>query len=236
MKTIHFASAAMLCGILSLGFTGLSTEYDISPKHKVGDTFTYKIAGNFDVMGMEATMSSTTSNKVIEVQDDGTIVMESTMGATVVQVMGDEMELPSMPTTRVTMGRNGEMISVSGGDPTMMEGYGRQANMNSFIWPEGPVKIGDTWTHEFKGNSETGGVPATVTYKVLEETSVIGAKALAISLDFKETGSGGGSVKGVIWIEIGTGIMLQTDVEMTNVTYAGSPFPINGASTVILQR
>lgn len=236
MKTIHFASAAMLCGILSLGFTGLSNDYDISPKYKVGDSFTYKVAGNFEVMGTEASMNGTTTSKVIEVQDDGSIVMESSMGSMVIQVMGEEMELPAMPATRLTLSRNGELITVSGGDPAMMEGFGRQANMNTFIWPEGPVKIGDTWTHEFKANSETGGVPATVTYKVLEETSVIGANALAISVDFKETASGGGSMKGVIWMEIGTGIMLQTDVEMTNVTYAGSPFPISGGSTVTLQR
>lgn len=236
MRTVHFASAAMLCGVLSLGFIGLDQEYDISPKYKVGDTFVYKMAGNFEAMGMEGAMSGTTTSRVIEVQENGNIVMESSTGAMMVEVMGEQMELPEMPTVQMVMSPNGELVSYSGGDPMMMEGYGRTANMNSFIWPTGPVKIGDTWSHTFEANRETGGVAATVTYKVLEETRVLGAEALAISLEFKETATGGGSVSGVIWIEIGTGVMLQTDVEMRNVTMAGSPFPINGGTTLTLQR
>lgn len=89
------------------------------------------------------------------------------------------------------------------------------------VYPEAPVKVGDSWTAEIEG---PGGQTTPVTYSVREIGTRRGVRAIRIEGDAPELKE---FESLVTWVSIDDGMLLSTETRMKNAT---------GAQLFVLER
>lgn len=196
----------------------------------VGDSHVYKIMSVFtmgDAQAGQATASGTDTIKILKVETNGNIDVESTQGTMAISIAGQEMDQPGGPPGVSVAGPDGHLIEIRG-ENISPQVY-RLVIMDSFIFPSKPVNIGDTWTYEYPDDPKTGIVKTMTTFKYLGDEKVDGYDCYKIASDVKEEeGANPAESKGTVWISKANGMMIKRSDVWTNVPIPTAPFPLSG--------
>ncbi len=232
MLNKRFAIGAVLLAA-AVGAGAWVADYSFVYTPKVGAVTKYKMQGVFDFEGVEVTFSATGVNKVVKVLDNGNFTVEETQSDAKVVYGGTESEIPSGGTT-TTYTADGRVIEIQG-DSVDGSAY-RTAAMSSFFKPGKPIKMGDSWTVEIKGDDKLGSVDAKATYTVEAEETVGAWKCVRVKYDVKETkGQTPAGSTGKVWVSLDDGEMVKVEGVWKDVPVPNAPAPISGKMTVTRQ-
>ncbi|MCW5943165.1 MAG: hypothetical protein KIS66_13100 [Fimbriimonadaceae bacterium] len=212
-------------------------------KPQVGRVLKYKLnvkasmdmgAGAQDLLvGM--LLTSTTK----EVRPNGEVVVETKQGGMSLSIGGQDMSamVGEMVTTETaTMNKRGETLSRKSDAPEGMDNH-RLTEAITFIYPEKPLKVGDTWTREVKADAAKGVRAGLATFKFEGVDTVDGKwKANKITYTYKETeGSDAMSCAATVWIGAEDGELVKGEYKMKNFTFAPQAPPGDAIATVVRQ-
>jgi len=221
MTRVFRTTLLMACALMSLS-AALSQEYTLKLNVKEGDTFKYRMTMEIDFGGQLVFVTTTVTNKVLKVEENGNIQMESGSSELVVKFGDQEMPQPASPATKITFKPNGSVAKVEGGDAMM-----QQMNASQMVYPEKPVKVGDKWSDtvkhpagELKIDYEFVGV------EKVGEVEALKIKTTARTVNGKEGESY--SADGFNWIDPKTGMLVKMEARIKGMQVEGAPMPIDG--------
>ncbi len=218
-----------LCALVVLGaFAAAQDAMTLKFAPKMGDTFKYKLSGNLDFQGQSGTITSNINDKITKSDDSG-YTISSTQSGTVIEFNGQTIPGPDATETTVFKS-TGEIVDIQS-EQSAAQNPWRAAELNNFVYPDKPVKVGDTWTSSVTADEKKGTVAATTNYKV-DSLEKIGTHDTAkIKVTFKESGgSDPASADGFVWIDVKDGSMVKGVSTWANVPMG--PAAINGTFTV----
>ncbi len=225
-----------MAGILAVSAFAVAAQdtHTLAWNPKKGDKTKYqmKMTGDMDFgqgpMPLEVRIS--TESEVKNIVDDQITVTSKISkfelfmnGEDMTQMAGGGTEIPDV--TRV-MSRRGELIKSDAND---MVNNPRLEQMQAFVYPDKPLKIGETWTHEFKGDKEKN-VPkarAKFTLDALEEKDGKAVYKLTYAFSELETpGKPMGSM-GTMWVLRDSGDPYRIDGTINDASFAEGMPPMN---------
>lgn len=229
-----------------LAFAAVSMAQDptaLDWKPQVGRVLKYKLsvkasmdmgAGPQDLLvGMQLT--STTK----EVRPNGEVVVETKQGGMSLSIGGQDMSamVGEMVTTETaTMNRRGETLSRKSDAPEGMDNQ-RLTEAITFIYPDKPVKVGDTWTRTIKADAAKGVRAGTATFKFEGVETVDGKwKSNRITYTYKEAeGNDAMQCAATVWLAAEDGELVKGEYKMKNFTFAPQAPPGDAIATVVRQ-
>ena len=217
-------SRAMLltaCALLSLS-AAISQEYTLKLNVKEGDTFKYRMSMEIDFGGQSVLATTTITNKVLKVEENGNIQMESASSEMIVKFGDQEMPQPAPPATKITFKPNGSVAKVDGGDGMM-----QQMNASQLVFPDKPIKVGDKWSETVKNpNGEIKIENEFVGVEKVNDAEALKIKTTGRLVNAKE--GEGFSADGFVWVDPQTGMVVKTEVRIKGMQAEGAPMPIDG--------
>lgn len=217
-------SRAMLltaCALLSLS-AATSQEYTLKLNVKEGDTFKYRMSMEIDFGGQNVLATTTITNKVLKVEENGNIQMESASGEMIIKFGDQEMPQPAPPATKMTFKPNGSLAKVDGGDALM-----QQMNASQMVFPDKPIKVGDKWSETVKNpNGELKIDYEFVGVEKVNDTEALKIKTTARVVNAKE--GEGFSADGSVWVDPQTGMAIKVETRIKGLQADGAPMPIDG--------
>ncbi|MCX7992247.1 MAG: hypothetical protein N2651_01125, partial [Fimbriimonadales bacterium] len=106
MKRAIRATLLTVCALMNFS-VAFSQEYTLKLSVKEGDVFKYRMTMDIDFGGQSVTVTMPMTNKVLKVEENGNVVMESAAGEMVVKFGDQEMPQPAPPATKITYKSNG---------------------------------------------------------------------------------------------------------------------------------
>ena len=177
---------------------------------------------DIDFGGQPVFVTTTVTNKVVKVEENGNIQMESASSELTIKFGDQEIPQPASPPTKITYKPNGSVAKVEGGDAMM-----QQMNASQMVYPEKPVKVGDKWSDtvkhpagELKIDYEFVGV------EKVGEVEALKIKTTARTVNGKEGESY--SADGFTWIDPKTGMAVKMETRIKGMQAEGAPMPIDG--------
>lgn len=161
-------------------------------------------------MGQDARFTATLVRKVLKIDDNGDVTWESRMNDGKVNIMGNDMEQPSDPSTKV-YDKDGRPK----GDRESMNDLEELLTLFASIRPpkEG-IAAGKTFEYEnkdhFSGSSEA---------KVVGDEAKDGHQCLKLEVTYNSA-SGEGKGTGNVFLDKATGIMVYYEAKFTNLAVA----------------
>lgn len=205
--------------------------YSLKRTAKSGDVLKYKYSADVDFGGQSATVTFTTTDKVVKVEDNGNISTESKQENMKVSFGGQEMTPEDQPARTSVTKPNGAIVEIKG-DGVDSSAY-RFSNMSSVQAPENPVKVGDKWTYEIKADAKTGAVAAKGDGEVLAEEKVGDIDCLKVKWSYKETeGADAASSEGTAWISKKDGSLVKATGKFVKAPIPGAPGPVDMSFSV----
>lgn len=213
----------------------MAQESALAWSGKAGDTHTYSLHMEFSLFGDTAVYTSKVTEKVVEV-GDGKYAIETTQSDYKVTVFGEEGSVndANMPKAQVVYAMNGDVVECRG--DLVNDAVYRMANLTAIRRPDKPVKVGDTWTREVKGDQKTGTLAAKATYKVEAVEKVKDVDAIAVSFTYAETeGADPAQSAGKVWFDK-SGAVLKVETTWTSAPIPGAPSPTTGTYSLELDK
>lgn len=205
-------------------------SWDFKRVAKVGDTAKYKSSADFEMQGQKITASWTELEKIVKVDSNGDVTLESQQTEFTIQVAGQEMPGPEASKSTSVTRSTGEVIKLEG-DGVNADAY-RMSTLSAFIRPDKMVKVGDKWTHEFKANSKTGVVASKASYEVVGAEKVGAYDTVKVKFEVKETErSDAASASGIVWINVKDGMDVKVNAE-----FKKAPIPQVGPTDMKFTR
>jgi len=224
--------ALMALSATLAAFAPAQEEFNLKMQVKEGDTYKYRFTMELTFGDQSAVITMSMTNKVVKVDTDGNIVIESTSGEGSVKFGDQEMPLPPSPTTKTTYKPNGMPVKVEGGDNP--NSPLRMARLTSGVFADKPVKIGDKWSVESKPEGNTPGLKAE--YELVGKERVNDIETLKIKLTVKEVGEkvegGASTMSGHIWLDPLTGMLVRMTATVKGLPAEGAPMPLDGTLTM----
>lgn len=176
----------------------------------VGQTTRYSIKTTFEVPEVgTATMTALYYDKIAEVSEDGGWVAESNITNGQVTIPGMPANpMPAVAPTKTTYNGLGMVTDVDdpSGDPNAM----RYAMLQALVFPDKPVKVGDTWRNNFSKDSRPGSVDAVSSYKVEALEKLSSFECYKITGTYRETsGPAPAAATGTFWISTKDGSLVK---------------------------
>ena len=171
---------------------------------------------DIDFGGQSVLATVTITLKVLKVEENGNIQMESASGEMVIKFGDQEMPQPAPPVTKMTFKPNGSVAKVEGGDAMM-----QQMNAAQVVYPEKPIKVGDRWSKTVK--NAVGELKIDYEFVGVEKVEI---KMTARSVNAKE--GEGYSADGFNWIDPKTGMLVKMEARIKGMQVEGAPMPIDG--------
>jgi len=221
MTRVFRATLLTACALLSLS-AAIAQEYTLKLNVKEGDTFKYRMTMEIDFGGQLVFVTTTVTNKVLKVEENGNTQMESASSEMVVKFGDQEMPQPASPATKMTFKPNGSVAKVEGGDGMM-----QQMNASQMVYPEKPIKVGDKWSETVK--NAVGELKIDYEFVGVEkvgDTETVKIKMTARSVNAKE--GEGYSADGFNWIDPKTGMLVKMETRIKGMQVEGAPMPIDG--------
>lgn len=187
-----------------------------------GETFKYALQVDTEWSGSPLKFKATVVDKVVKLNDDGSLQVETQQTDPKVVLDGNEMDAPSElgTVTTNTISTAGTVLDMQG-DMVSADAF-RMAKLEFVAWPQQPVGIGDTWSVELKGDEEKGTVPVKLSYEVLGTETVGKRTAVRIKYTSEETeGSDPAKTEGTVWVDVATGLLIRREAMWTNVPIVG---------------
>ncbi len=223
----RLVQAVALSSVFTFAFSLVSAqqEYTLKLNLKEGDTFKFKMSMDIDFGGTSVNASTTMTQKVVKVEENGNIVMELSTTEMIVKFGDTEMPQPPQPPTRVTFKPNGDVASSGAGNsPTS-----QIAGNSNYVFPDKPVKVGDKWSHTMKGQNgmpDLQGEFELVGVEKLGETEVLRIKVSWRQAEAKENAM---SSEGFVLVDPATGMAHRFEFKLKGIPIEGAPAPIDGS-------
>lgn len=229
-----------------LAFAAVSMAQDTTAldwKPQAGRVLKYKLnvkasmdmgAGPQDLLvGM--LLTSTTK----EVRPNGDTVIETKQGGMTLSIAGQDMSamVGEMVTTETaTMNKRGETLSRKSDAPEGMDNQ-RLTEAITFIYPDKPVKVGDTWTRTVKADAAKGVRAGTATFKFEGVETLDGKwKTNRITYTYKETEGGDAmACAATVWLGAEDGEMVKGEFKLKNFSFAPQAPPGDAIATIVRQ-
>jgi len=193
---------------------------------KEGTVLKFKMTGEVDFSGMPVTVTATTQEKVLKVDDTGNYTLEQTQLDGKVSINGQDQDIPNSGPVVTVYKPNGEITTIQG-DSATPDAY-RMAMLGILVDPGKPLNPGDTWSYDIKGDSKTGVVAGTANFKIVDVEKVGDEDAVKVHGTIKETGgSDAASADWDEWIDKNDGSMIKYEGAWTNAPFPGAPAPLN---------
>lgn len=222
MTRVFRATLLTACALLSLS-AAIAQEYTLKLNVKEGDTFKYRMSMEIDFGGQNLLATTTITNKVLKVEENGNIQMESASGEMVIKFGDQEMPQPASPPTKITYKPNGEVVKMESAQGPLPSNIGNVAFLDK------PVKLGDKWSHTIKGQN---GVPdIETTYELIGVEKIAESEALKMKVSARAANAKEGegfSSSGHIWIDPKTGMLIKSELQLKGWQVEGAPMPIDG--------
>jgi len=221
MTRVFRATLLTACALLSLS-AAIAQEYTLKLNVKEGDTFKYRMTMEIDFGGQLVFVTTTVTNKVLKVEENGNTQMESASSEMVVKFGDQEMPQPASPATKMTFKPNGSVAKVEGGDGMM-----QQMNASQMVYPEKPIKVGDKWSETVK--NAVGELKIDYEFVGVEkvgDTEAVKIKMTARTVNAKE--GEGYSADGFTWVDPKTGMLVKMETRIKGMQVEGAPMPIDG--------
>lgn len=175
-----------------------------------------------DLGGEQAKMQVTVTNvrKCVEIRDDGTIHMDISQTDFILLVDGQPInQPPPQGSITVVYSKFGETLNVLGGaepEPGELELNRAMRTM----YPEKPVKKGESWVVVRKSDGAMGTVGSETTYTFEGTETVEGRQAYKLTLVYKQTSTAGGlSSTGTLWVDPSDGTEIRAEYRLKNVDF-----------------
>ena len=166
----------------------------------------------------EWVFSAVSKRKVLEVAADGKVKLQETQSGSKLTVGGQELEGvvdDANRTTEATYLSNGSPVQIPAGPNA------RIAAALLFVYPDPPVKPGDTWKRTVKADSAHGLRAAEATYRYEGIESVGTRKAHKVTVTYRETeGADPVSARGTEWLSVEDGGVVQSRYTVQNGPFA----------------
>ncbi len=198
----------------------------IKRSSKVGDMASYKMEATIAMEGLgEGTFSSTSTQKVTKVADNGEVTTEIKTQAKAV-FGGQEIPIPETTQTEVR-DPFGDLKEFTGGNEASPKAQVfRMDALQRVHLPEKGIKVGDTWTVESKADEKNDKTAAKVEYKLEAAEDVAGHKTFKISSKGKESSPGETTSDITFWIDTTSGIVIKADGSLKHAE-VGAPAPVD---------
>ena len=238
MRNAIRATALLLISAGLASFVAAQEEYTLKLQVKEGDTFKYRFTMEMTFGEMSAVVTMNITTKVIKVDADGNVVMESNSSDGMVKFGDQEMPIPASPATKTTFKPNGIPVKVEGS----MDSANalRMARFNSHFFPDKAVKIGDKWSAEMKGE---GNLPSLKgEYELVAKEKVGDVETLKIKFTVQEVANqkegdapsmlDNANINGHVWIDPKTGMLVRMNAKVKGMPVEGAPMPLDGTITM----
>ena len=239
MKKFLPVSIGALLALSALAALYKPVELSWKPKEGAtynfkGHTVFHKVSTPAGVLDLTFDEKMTSTNK--EVKPNGNVVLEAKhtdfkamLGDIDASSMG--MSLPKEINETTEIKRNGEIVSTTSDAPKEMQSP-RMDEISTFIYPSKAVNVGDTWTHQVKGDSSKPTYNTVTTFKYLGEDTMNGTPAYKVGMDYKETNAPTNiTATGTFWVAREDGELLKAEINVKNAELGGGLPPAEGDVT-----
>lgn len=212
-----FALLIISASLLAAAQDGPST---IAWKPKEGSEIKYKMTSRSTVGDQVADFNATITIKVESVKADKVTVLATTSN---ISLKVGEQDLGAMmgsmtPSVRTVTDLRGELLgrTVMGGGEEFDSP--RMENALTFVYPDKPMKVGDTWTRETNAKSFLKVPAAKTVFTYLGKEKTDFGEAYKVKLDFKEIeGSMPMTISGTMWLSVEDGNQIKSEIKGSNV-------------------
>lgn len=196
-------------------FAYAADTFNLKRIPKVGQTFTYTVSMEMELLGEKAEMRGELSEKVVEVKEGGRYVFEQNIASLVAIMDGEEEALEEPEPIRVTMRTSGEVLEF---DPeeaesdvlsplTFLHDIGLRLDKDSY-------KLGDTWTHEVPADEEEELPSLRLEAEVVARERVLEIDSIKLAFTSVELeGSEPFTFKGNVWIDPTDGSLVKLEAD-----------------------
>lgn len=201
----------------------------LTRKATVGDTarFTNEARMVLNAGGQKLAVEATVVEKktVTAVGADGNITYTEQTESIQMSLNGTPLppQARSVAST-LTVRRNRSLAALDAGAET--SDSVRTFHASGIVFPDTPVRVGDTWKRSVKADDPQGARAGSGEYKLLAFEKVGAIDTVKVSVKYKEAAANGISATGMVWVEIATGEDVKSELELTNL-----PAPQGGLAT-----
>jgi hypothetical protein len=201
--------------VLATAAFAIPPEESIKWTPKKGEKASYKMV--LEVDGATVTVIST--SEVIDIKSDGNVVSRESVDSIRLTMGSFDSDLGPQGSAIMTFARNGELVNRESDTPVTQENA-RFAETMMIIYPDDPVKVGDTWKRTIKADTTAGKVPCETVFKFVGVEAIDGKDCWKITYDFKETnGPSPIMAKVTVWLDKKDGSIVLGEYDLKNVEF-----------------
>jgi hypothetical protein len=181
--------------------------------------------------GIAGTLTATVTEKVSAVDANGDYTVESVSKEGKFKAGEIETATGGGDVSKSKYSAKGDLISLESAEASSSF---RLSNLNSFRYPDKPLKVGDTWTADLPADTKKGVAAAKITYKVEAAEKVDKWDTLKIKTTTKESGvSDAAESDGYNWLEVSTGVLVKSETKWTNVPLPQATGPVTAKILIV---
>lgn len=223
------ARSLVALGLAGLATTSLTqTAYSFKPKFTEGETQKVKVTMKGNMSGMAIEMIYFSDEKILKVEADGSYTEEIKTHDLGITAAGAPIPL-YVDTNKTEVRKHtatGELIGTDDKEANlpMLRRTGRLGDLPA---PANPVKVGESWTHEYAAVADVSLPAGKITYTFVAEEKVGNWDALKVQIEYVETGvEKPVTAKGFLWLNKTNFRGVKGDVTVENhPAPPGSPVP-----------
>lgn len=191
--------------------------YALKSTPKVGEKVAYKVTIETTIQGVNALFTGKSVTRVVKVEPNGNVSSVTEESDLKVKIEDQVVDLPAEDPHGVTTDQRGILVTMIG-KKTRPDDY-RLAYMNCIVAPDAPVKVGDSWSYEFKPNPNHKNNLSKAEYTLAAIEKVKGISCAKIKVNHSESGGGEKplSLSGNVWIRLTDGMPMKADTVAKNV-------------------
>jgi hypothetical protein len=224
--------------------------YTLKQLFKVGDVATYNSKADILLNGMALTVTAVVTQKV-KATDDTSYTVDQTEGNLTLLVNNQEQPASAIAVSlSLKYSPNGLIKDLKSLDADFDYGIAfREQALDTFLVPDKPVKIGDTWSYLIPAvkdkwlatqlNFKLVGlepVSLNTTTPTRDSAQTNATQCLRIDVTNKETTGDQPAVsQGSVWLDPMTFQIVKKVFKVTNYPIPGAPSPLNGTVTFTLK-
>lgn len=203
-----------------------------NPQEGAKMTYSIEMSANIDFgQGPSDLQTNLTLESLIKEVKEDTVTVQGSIKKFELLLGGQDMsdmmpggEEMTGPVTRVFTKR-GALVSSSA---SSLFDNPRFDQVRVFAYPEGPVKVGESWTNEFKGDKDKK-VPPSRGKFTLDGIEKVGEKnAYRVKIAFSELeGEKPMGALGTAWVDQSTGDLVKMDADINDASFAEGMPPMN---------
>lgn len=222
---------------LGMAVAGLlvSQGYRLERQPKVGEESRLRVSAQIDMQGSTAFFSSLQVEKVTAVEANGDYTVESRQTDARITFGGQTTAIPEAAPMAAVYRASGELATIKADIIAASEV--RVSRMNGFVSPGREVKVGDSWSHDYKPSPQNGQIGGKSEFKLESKENQGERPALVVKFNYKESsGDRPASSNGKMWIDAERGILLRLESDWANAPMPGSPAPMNAKITILREN